>query len=120
MTVKIRDTSKVGAIVDGLGAAGATGLSGPNFTVDDMDAVNATARAAAIKDAQSKADILAKQLGVRLVRIVHYSDSSATPVYPMAYAAKSVGMDAAAVPAPEISVGQNKYTSNVTITYEIK
>ena len=122
VTVKIRDTSKVGAIVDGLGAKGVTGLSGPNFMVDDPDTVNASARASAIADAEQNAEVLAKQLGVTLVRITSFSDNSGGgTVYPMAYAAKGMAMDsAAAAPTPDISAGQNKYVSNVTLTYEIQ
>lgn len=119
VTVKIRDTSTVGAIIQGLGSRGVTGLSGPNFTVDDADAVNAAARANAIKDAETKARVLAKQLGVTLVRVVRFSDNSGS-TYPMAYSAKGMGMDSAAAAAPEIAPGQNKYTSNVTVTYEIQ
>ena len=121
VTVKIRDTSKVGTIIDGLGQQGVTGLSGPNFTIDDMDTVNATARAAAIKDAQTKAQALAKQLGVRLVRVVGFSENGGTTgPSPMLYAAKAMDAGSAAAPSPVISAGQNEYTSNITVTYEIR
>jgi uncharacterized protein YggE len=118
VSVKVRDTSKVGAIVDGLGSRGVIGLSGPNFSVDNTDEVNAQARAKAIADAKTKADVLAKQLGVTLVRIVRFSEGG-NNVYPMAYASKDMAQSSAAS-APSIEVGQNKYTSNVTITYEIQ
>ena len=111
VTVKIRDTSAVGAIVDGLGQKGVTGLSGPNFTVDNPDAVNAQARAQAINDA--------KQLGVSLVRITGFSEDNGGTVYPMAMAMKSDAVGASAA-APEIAPGQNQYTSNVTVTYQIQ
>jgi uncharacterized protein YggE len=117
VTVKVRDTSKVGAIVDGLGSRGVTGLSGPDFTVEDADAVNAEARGKAIADANTKARVLARQLGVTLVRVVRFSESGGG-VYPMMYA-KDMASTASA-PMPELPVGQNKYTSNVTITYEIQ
>ena len=119
VTVKIRDTSKVGAIVAGLGQEGVTGLSGPNFTVDDPDAVNAQAQSLAIANAQQKAEVLAKQLGVSLVRVVGFSDNGSNAPSPMLYStAMAPGATAAA--APEIAPGQNKYVSNVTVTYEIQ
>ena len=117
-TVKVRDTSKAGELLAGVGAKGATEVSGLTFTFDNPDAVQDQARDKAIADAKSKADTLAKELGVSLVRIVSYNESGTpSPVY-----YKSLGMGAtdAAAPAPEISVGQNKITSNVSITYEIR
>ena len=43
--------------------------------------------------------------------------------YPMAYAAKGM-MDSVvsnvATPTPELPTGENKITSNVTVTYEIR
>ena len=119
ITVKIRDTEMTGKIVDGLGALGVTGLSGPNFAVDNPDAVNAQARANAINDAKEKAEVLATQLGVRLVRIVRFSENGGG--YPMmAYDMKSESAVGAAAPMPAMPVGQNKYTSSVTLTNEIQ
>lgn len=120
ITVKIHDTTLVGKIVDGLGARGVTGLNGPDFTVDDSDAVMAEARGKAIADAKEKANILAKQLGVRLVQIVRFSENNGGG-YPMPmYKAMDMAEGATASSAPAMPAGQNKYTSNVTITYEIQ
>ena len=115
-TVKIRDTKKAGDILAGVGAKGATELSGLNFTLDDSDAARATARDKAIVDAKAKAQVLAKQLGVSIVRISQFTEGAqsgggvAVPMYAMTSKAA----------APEISVGQSKIVEDVTITYEIK
>lgn len=119
VAVKIRDTSAVGKIIDGLGAAGVTGLSGPNYTVDEPQVVKDDAREKAIADAKEKAEVLAKQLGVRLVRIAHYTENSGGGMYPQAYMAKDMAVGGASTGA-QIPAGENKYTSNVTITYEIR
>ena len=123
-TVKVRDTSKAGDLLTGVGSNGATEVSGLNFTFDDPNKLQNDARANAIADAKQKADLLASQLGVHLVRVVSYSDSNGgypTPYYAkdMAYSTGSGVANQAAVP-PEISVGQNKVTSNVNVTYEIR
>ena len=81
--------------------------------------MNAQARAQAINDAKSKAEVLAKQLGVSLVRITGFSEDNGGTVYPMAMAMKSDAVGASAA-APEIAPGQNQYTSNVTVTYQIQ
>jgi uncharacterized protein YggE len=121
-TVKVRDTAKAGDLLAGVGEKGATELSGLSFTFDKPDAPQTEARDKAIADAKAKADVLAKQLGVTLVRVVSFNENSAGGYpRPMAYstAVGNQAKDLAAV-APEISVGQNNVTDDVTVTYEIK
>lgn len=122
-TVKVRDTAKAGDLLAGVGGQGATELSGLQFTLDNPDAAQADARKEAIADAKTKAEVLAKQLGVSLVRVVSFSENGGG--YPMPYAYGRGGvtanqaLDSKAV-APEISVGQNKISNDVNITYEIR
>jgi uncharacterized protein YggE len=120
-TVKVRDTSKAGDLLTGVGGKGATEVSGLTFTFDNPDAVQAQARDKAIADAKQKAQALAQQLGVSLVRIVSYNESGAAPS-PIYYdKAVTMGAGAASAPAsPVISTGQNKVTSDVSVTYEIR
>lgn len=121
-TVKVRNTEKAGDLLAGVGDKGATELSGLNFTFDDPEATQTEARNKAIADAKKKADVLAKQLGVSLVRVVSFSESGSGYPQPYAYGrggvATSQAMDAAK--SPEISVGQNKVTNDVSVTYEIR
>ncbi len=122
-TVKVRDTAKAGDLLTGAGTKGATEVSGLNFTFDKPDMVQNDARDKAIADAKQKADTLAKQLGVRLVRVVSYNDSGNYPqpvmyARDMAYASGGAANEKAT--APSISIGENKVTSNVSITYEIR
>jgi uncharacterized protein YggE len=65
---------------------------------------------------------LAKQLGVSLVKIVSFSEDNGA-YYPRAYGMGGVAaemMNVKTASAPEIPVGEQKVTSSVTITYEIK
>ncbi len=120
-TVKVRDTTKAGDLLTGVGTKGATEVSGLSFTFDDPYKLQNDSRAKAIADAKKKAQELAKELGVSLVRVVSFSENGNTPG-PMYYA-KGLSMSAAessAPAAPDISVGQNKVTSNVSVTYEIR
>ncbi len=119
-TVKVRDTTKAGDLLAGVGTKGATEVSGLQFTFDDPTAVQTDARTKAIADAKTKADELAKELGVSLVRVVSFNESSGGVPRPMMYAmGASSATDAKAV-APEISTGQNKVSDDVTVTYEIR
>ncbi len=121
VTVKVRDASKAGALLSGVGGKGATDVSSLTFTVADEKAVEAQARGKAIADAQSKAQALAQQLGVSLVRIVGFSENGNYPV-PYAYdKTMALGASAQSAPvAPTIATGQNKITSDVSLTYEIQ
>jgi len=123
-TVKVRDTGKAGDLLSGVGEKGATEVSGLNFTFDDPNKLQNEAREDAITDAKEKAELLARQLGVKIVRVVSYSDNGN---YPMPYYGRDVayGMggaenQATKAVAPELSIGENKVTSNVNITYEIR
>lgn len=125
LTIKVRETDKAGDVLSGVGSRGASNVSGLSFTIDDEDAVNAEAREKAIEDARTKASELAKQLHVKLVRIVGFSESGNYPYYAkMTLESSAYGrggaMDAPAVPAPQLPVGENKIVSNVTLTYEIR
>src|SRR3989344_1399035 len=75
LSVKVRDTEKAGDLLAGVGGKSVSSVSGLNFTVDDQEAVEAEARDEAIADAKAKAAVLAKSLGVSLVRIVDFQES---------------------------------------------
>lgn len=120
LTVKVRDTNKAGDLLAGVGSKGASQVSGLNFTIDDQDALEAQARGKAIDDAKTKAEALAKQLGVRIVRVVGFSENGNYPVYYAKTMSAGMGASDAAAPSPEIATGQNKITSNVSVTYEIQ
>ena len=118
--IKVRDLKKVGDLFTLIGSNGVENLYGPSFSVDDPDSVQATARANAIADAKIKAEVLAKALGVRIVRVASFSESGNTP-YPIRYDMMSAGVSSSkTVAVPEISTGEQKVTSNVTITYDIE
>ena len=119
VSVKIRNVNNVSTVVDGINKIGVTNMSGPNFTIDNPDAVQAQARQKAIDDAKSKATELAKELGVSLGKIVNFSESGNNSVVPMY--AKAMTAEAPSSPVPsQIPTGQNTITSDVTITYEIR
>lgn len=120
--VKVRNLDNAGTILGGLTDNGATDVSGLNFMVENEDGIKATVREEAIAKAKAKAEQLAKDLGVSLVRIVSFNEGGNYPVYygRGGMEMKAMSADAGMAPAPSISAGENKYTSNVTIVYEIR
>ena len=120
ISVKVRDLTKAGEILGGITALGVSETSGPNFSIENEDKIKAEARQMAIDEAKTKAESLASDLGVRLVRIVNFSEDGYYPA-PM-YARDSMMTLESKVgqAALELPAGENKITSNVTITYEIR
>jgi uncharacterized protein YggE len=121
--IKVRATEKAGAVLGAAGSAGATNLSGISFTIDDPEKLREDARALAIKDARAKAELLTDELGVRLKKVVSYSDSL-DGGYPIPYGRTEIGMGGVAVAqdakAPSLPTGENKIKVVVNVVYEIR
>jgi len=118
--VKVRDTSKAGDVLQQLGTLGVQNISGPDFAVDDPSATQADARGKAIADARAKAEVLAKQLGVHLGRVVGYSENGSAAPYPMMFAAGAKSVTSTDAVAPTLPTGTSDTTSDVTVIYEIR
>lgn len=117
--VKVRDTAKAGDVLSALADAGASNLFGPNFTIDDPDALKAEAREQAIEDARAKAKRLADDLGVRLVRVTGFWENGGGPI-PFAEKVYGLGGDSSRSTAPSVPTGENEVMVTVSITYEIR
>lgn len=118
--IKVRDLGKAGDILEGVVGAGANEINSLSFRIDDEDTLQADARKQAIDDAAAKAEVLARQLGVRLGRIVSFSEGGGVPpiFYERAFsAAKTDSIEAAPVP---VEAGEQEVVVNVTIVYEMK
>lgn len=121
MTVKVRTTEDVGSLIAKVGELGATDVSGPTFTIDDDSALKAEAREKAIADARVKAEKLARDLDVTIIRMNSYWEDEGG--YPMPYE-KSMTLQSVAGAgdnsAPQIPTGENTITSRVNISYEVR
>lgn len=120
VTVKVRDLEQSGALISGVGERGATNVSSLQFTIDDPATLEAEARSAAIADAEAKAETLAKDLGVQIVKMTNFYEEQGGGRYPDPYmmARSEMAMDTAV--APEIPTGEDTLTKRVNITYEVK
>lgn len=119
VTVKVRNLDAAGDLISGVGERGATNISGLSFTIDDESNLKAEARAAAIADAQEKAEILADELGVKLVRVMGYYEEEGYRPYDSygGDAMMSVRSEAA---TPSFPTGESSTKTVVNITYEVK
>ena len=118
--VKIRDISKAGGILSGVGEFGVTDVSGLSFTVDNEEVVKDQARDLAIVDAKTQAKVLAKGLGVKLIKITSFSEGVNYPNYYGMNKSMALEVSSADAVSAQVPMGENKITSNVSITYEIR
>lgn len=117
LTVRIRDLTKVGEILDRSVTLGVNSGGGITFTTNDPTDALAKARAAAMKNAIAKAKTLAESAGVSLGKILEISEQNRGRPQPRQLArvaaAESV---AAAVP---VASGENGYEVVVNARWEI-
>jgi len=118
--VKVRNLDDVGSILAKAGELGANQVGGVQFTIDDPKALQAEARLKALADARKKADEIASQLGLTIVKVVTFSESSGNGPGPMPFALMAKSADGEAVPSPQIESGSLDVMSNVTVTFEVR
>jgi uncharacterized protein YggE len=113
--VTLRDLAKVGETLDAAVDAGATNVNGLSFRVDDPKPVETQARAAAMSDAKTKAEALAKAAGVNITGVATISEIQTPIPGPIMYAGVAA-RDAATTP---IQPGNVTLEVTVTVTYLI-
>jgi len=117
--VKVRDLSKINDVVAKLGSLQVSNLNGPNLTIDDDTVVMAQARQKAIADAQQKAQKIASDLGVKLVRVTGFNEPSGGRMF-VRPTTTFLGLSNVVKSSPRLPTGQNEITSNIFVTYEIQ
>jgi uncharacterized protein YggE len=121
ISVKVRKVDTAGDVLGAIGKANITEISGPDFTVDDMDKVQAQAKELAIKKAQEKAKATASALGVSLGTISQFNDDGGyQPVLYRAEAMMISKVAGAASDSVSVPQGENVIKSRVTITYTLE
>jgi uncharacterized protein YggE len=117
--VKIRDLSRVGAIVDAVTTAGANRVDGVSFAVEQVTTPKSQARGQAMQDARAKADQLAGLAGLRVtsIKAIQESDASAPPPRPQPAAASGPGTFQS---PPPVEPGTQEIRTQVTVTYVVE
>ncbi|WP_143315399.1 SIMPL domain-containing protein [Clostridium sp. HBUAS56017] len=109
INVLIRNINYVGEIIDAAVRSGANSVSGINFIVLDEEKYYYEALSIAVQDAQSKAVVIAKKLGVKLdiipVQVNEMDTGTTAPLQMMTF--KSVGE------GTPIEPGENKVKAEV-------
>ena len=116
-TVRISVASdKAGEIMSKLADAGADGLSGPSFALEDQRDAYRQALRSAIGDARSKADAAAEVMGVKVSGVASMTESGASNPTPMMMEARGAADSAGSAPVPTPQ-GSIDVTAMVTVTF---
>ena len=115
VSVKQRKLDQYGKVIDTLVSAGANQVNGPSFQMDDPEPALDEARVSAIGTARKRADLYARALGLKVVRVLSVSESGGwSPPRPVAMYARA---DMAA--APPVAVGQVEANITVSVQFEL-
>jgi uncharacterized protein YggE len=116
ITVRALDT--IGRVIDDGLAAGATTLDGVVFRTADPAEAEAAARAAAVRDARSKAEALAAEAGIRVGDVVSMTEVVGGGPTPILRKARVMMAAAEAAPTP-VEAGTDEVVVSVLAAFEI-
>jgi len=118
LDVKVRNMDNVSKIIEAAGAIGLNQVGNLTFSIDDPEKLIEEARAKALAQAKQKAETLANVVGVKLGKIISFSESSNDNPQPPVYSFNKVaeGMGGA---APTVEAGSNEIMIIATVEYEI-
>ena len=116
LTVRVRELSALGTILDQTVADGANVFNGLEFSLADPQPALDEARKLAVKDARRKAEMMAEAAGVKLGKLMTLDEGGRDRPVPM-MRMQAVAASAEAVPVAE---GEVSYTVSVTAVWEIK
>jgi len=118
VSVRFRDIRKTGEILDALVAEGANQINGPTLTIDKPEAALDEARLKALAAGRARAELYARGLGMRVVKLLSVSESggyAVPPPMPM-YARAEMASDA----ATKIDPGEQKVSVSVAMSFELQ
>lgn len=114
LTVRVRDLSALGSVLDAAVSDGANTLGGLSFAVADPAALLSQARAQAVADARAKAEELAAAAGVTLGAVQTISEQGGMRPQPMMLeVARSAAADM------PIAAGEVGYSASVMMVFAI-
>ena len=118
LTIRFRDIRNSGKILDALVGQGANQINGPNLTIDKPEAALDEARARAIAIGRARAELYARSLGLRVVRVVSVSENAGEypvpPPRPMMMEARAAAADT------KIEPGEQKLQVTLAMTFELQ
>ena len=117
VSVRFRDIATTGRILDALVAQGANQINGPMLMIERPEAALDEARLAALQNARARAELYARSLGMRVVRVLSVSESGGVFVPRMRGEVRAM---AASQDATNIAPGEQTLTVTLTVSFELQ
>lgn len=118
VSIRFRDIRNSGRILDALVSQGANQINGPNLTIDHPESALDEARAKAATNGRARAELYARALGMRVVRLLSVSESGGySPPPPMPVMMEARAMDSAQT---KIDPGEQKLQVSLAMTFELQ
>lgn len=122
LQAKIHDLSKVDSILGGITQNGANQIQSVSYIFNDPNQLQDQAREQALSNAAQKANALAAAAGVKLGKLVTFSEqntNSTPPVYPMSAVAMG-GASSSVANVSSVPSGTQDIIEDVSVTYSLK
>jgi hypothetical protein len=116
--IRFRDIRNSGKILDALVGQGANQINGPTLTIDKPEAALDEARAKAVASGRARAELYARSLGLRVVRIVSVNESGGN--YPVPPPMPMYARAEMAQAKTSIEPGEQKLQVNLAMTFELQ
>ena len=113
--IKVRDTTKLGAILDQVVTLGSNEIGGIQFTVENPAALEDEARRRAMATALKKAELLAKAAGAEIGQVLKITEEMHQPPRPLM---QRMALEAKAADVP-IEAGEHTVQVQVNVTWEL-
>ena len=119
VSVRFRDIRNTGKILDALVAEGANQINGPSLTIDKPESAYDEARLKAIAAGRARAELYARSLGMRVVRLLSVSEGGGNyprPPMPMVMMAAKAERSA----DTSIDPGSQDLEITLSISFELQ
>ena len=118
LSIRFRDIRNSGEILDALVSEGANQINGPSLTIDKPEAALDEARTRAIANGRARAELYARALGMRVVRLLSVSENAQysvpQPMVMMRAEAATGAADTKIVP------GEQQLQATVAMSFELQ
>ena len=117
VSVRFRDIRNSGKILDTLVTEGANQINGPNLTIDKPEGALDEARAKAAAVGRARAELYARALGMKVVRLLSVSESGGYAVPPpMPVMMRAQSADA----STKVDPGEQQLQVSLAMTFELQ
>ena len=118
--MRFRDIRNSGRILDALVAEGANQISGPTLTIDKPETALDEARTQALAAGRARAELYARSLGLRVVRLLSVTEGSGFQVPPPIPYARGMVAQEASVAKTDIVPGEQQLQVTVQMSFELR